>query len=390
MLWLTMGPIPQKILYVGPSGALYSKDFLPMHFSQEIDFIDWHIELKSSSSNAIKKKILLCSNSGDYEAMVLHLDYDPFLFTDELLAIRENIPIVGVFGDDVVSPSFSLAVARYCNYILTPDPQQIPFFAQSNLRAGLHLYEISERIYPNSKKNRDIDILFYGKKSKGRSEEINQIKSSFSHLVITDLSSSYVNFDELLDALNRSKITVNWSWAWDKPIVNNVSDALSQPISQVKGRVFEAALTGSLPITSKHSSYDLIFNDKLPTFQSRQELFDLINLYTLNETKRVERANLVEVLAKKYLKDAQVPLSEIPFRTIDNTPAGDVLINRVVATYRFHDWLMMLVNFQFLRALEDRKQVRFSSISWRFSVKYLLTAIKLKLSSILKTAFLII
>jgi hypothetical protein len=196
-----------------------------------------------------------------------------------------------------------------------------------------------------------------------------------------------VNFDELLDALNRSKITVNWSWAWDKPIVNNFSDALSLPISQVKGRVFEAALTGSLPITSKLSSYDLIFDYKLPTFQNRQELFDLINLYTHDEARRIERANLVEVLAQKYLKDIQVPLPEIPVRAIDNTPEGDFLIDRVVATYRFHDWLMMVLNFQFLRALEDRKQVRFSSIDWKFSIKYLLTAIKLKVSSILKIAF---
>jgi hypothetical protein len=382
-----MGSTNQKILYVGHSGALYSKDFLPMHFSQEIDFIDWQIELKSSSSTAIKEKILRCSNSGNYEAIVLHLDYDPFLFTDELRAIRENIPIVGVFGDDVVSPRFSLAVATYCNYVLTPDPKQIHFFAQINLRAGLHLYEISEWSYPNRKRNRDIDILVYGKKSKGRLEEINQIKSTFPHLVIHDLSSSHVNFDELLDALNRSKITVNWSWAWDKPIVNNVSDELSLPISQVKGRVFEAALTGSLPITSKLSSYDLIFDDKLPTFQNRQELFDLINLYTYDEVRRIERANLVEVLAQKYLKDIQVPLLEIPVRAIDNTPEGDFLINRVVATYRFHDWLMMVLNFQFLRALEDRKQVRFSSIDWKFSIKYLLTAIKLKVSSILKIAF---
>jgi hypothetical protein len=382
-----MGATSQKILYVGHSGALYSKDFLPMHFSQEIDFIDWQIDLKSSSSTAIKEKILRCSNSGNYEALVLHLDYDPFLFTDELLAIRENIPIVGVFGDDVVSPSFSRAVATYCNYVLTPDPKQINFFAQINLRAGLHLYEISECIYPNRKKSRDIDVLIYGKKSKGRFEEINQIKSNFPHLVIHDLSSSHVNFDELLDALNRSKITVNWSWAWDKPIVNNFSDALSLPISQVKGRVFEAALTGSLPITSKLSSYDLIFDYKLPTFQNRQELFDLINLYTHDEARRIERANLVEVLAQKYLKDIQVPLPEIPVRAIDNTPEGDFLIDRVVATYRFHDWLMMVLNFQFLRALEDRKQVRFSSIDWKFSIKYLLTAIKLKVSSILKIAF---
>jgi hypothetical protein len=361
-----------------------------MHLSQEVDFIDWQIELKSLSATAIKKEILSCSKSGNYEAVVLHLDYDPFLYTDELLAIRENTPIVGVFGDDVVSPSYSLAIARYCNYIFTPDPEQILFFEQANLRAGLHLYEIRGELYPNNKKARDIDILIYGKRSKGRFEEIGQIKSKFPHLVIHDLTSSHVDFDELLDALNRSRITINWSWSWDKPIVNNVSDLLSLPISQVKGRVFEAALTGSLPITSKHSSYVLIFNDKLPTFQSRQELFDLINLYAFDEARRIERANLVEVLAKKYLKDIQVPLSEIPFRIIDNTPEGDVLIDRVVATYRFHDWLMMVLNFQFLRALEDRKQVRFSRISWRFSLKYLISAIKLKVSSILKTAFLVL
>lgn len=361
-----------------------------MHLSQEVDFIDWQIELKSLSVTAIKKKILSCSQSGNYEAVVLHLDYDPFLYTDELLAIRENTPIVGVFGDDVVSPSYSLAIARYCNYIFTPDPEQILVFAQANLQAGLHLYEIREQSYPNNKKTRDIDILIYGKRSKGRFEEIGQIKSKFPHLVIHDLTSSHVDFDELLDALNRSRITINWSWSWDKPIVNNVSDSLSRPISQVKGRVFEAALTGSLPITSKHSSYVLIFNDKLPTFQSRQELFDLINLYAFDEARRIESANQVEVLAKKYLKDIQVPLSEIPFRIIDNTPEGDVLIDRVVATYRFHDWLMMVFNFQFLRALQDRKQVRFSCISWRFSLKYLISAIKLKVSSILKTAFLVL
>ena len=380
-----MGLERQRILYVGPSGLLYSKEFLPMHLSQEIDFIDWQIELKSLSATAIKKKILSCSKSGNYEAVVLHLDYDPFLYTDELLAIRENTPIVGIFGDDVVSPSYSLAIARYCNYIFTPDPEQILFFAQANLRAGLHLYEIRGELYPNNKKARDIDILIYGKRSKGRFEEISQIKSKFPHLVIHDLTSNHVDFDELLDALNRSKITINWSWAWDKPIVNNVSDLLSLPISQVKGRVFEAALTGSLPITSKHSSYGLIFNDKLPTFQNRQELFDQIDLYAFDEERRIDRANLLETLAKKYLRDIQVPLAEIPSRTIDNTSVGDALINRVVATYRSHDCLMMVLNFQCLRALEDRKQVRFSSIDWRFSLEYLFTAIKLKVSSVLKT-----
>jgi len=151
----------KKALYVGPNASLYLHEFFPRRFINVIFGLEWPSGSAIQTRNDVKNRVFQLLRTREFEYLILHLDYDPLFYSEELVEIGDLVVIVGIFGDDASLVYFSSEIALYCDLILTTDPLQIARYTSIGVPALLHLYDVSSQRFPNWGKERDIDILIY-------------------------------------------------------------------------------------------------------------------------------------------------------------------------------------------------------------------------------------
>lgn len=375
-----VGSARERCLYVGYSAALFSREFLPRVCRAPVDFIDWPEEVRSRSTQSVKAEVFARARSQTYSSVVIALDHDPFFYFDELTALSSLVPTVGLFGDDTNMPQYASLVASTCWMALTTDPLEVGRYESIGTTAGLHAFDIHPGRYQDLGLVRDVDVLIYGKATKGRRPRIQWLREQLNDLVVLDLSSQRVPFGELLKALNRSKLTVNWSEVWQEPLVNNFRDPLFRTYRQFKGRVLEAALTGCVPVTGPFAAQELVFGHALPTFHNNGELETLIRELLSDDDARLELANLIGEEARAYL--ARLPdsldLTRPPI-ALSNRLAPK-LVDEVTATYRLLGWLQAWRRMDFSAQLSDFRSIRWRQVRWRFVGREVLRTLGLRIT----------
>lgn len=357
----------RRVLYVGYDAHNLSRHFLEPLFGLPVDWIDWPIEVMLMGARQTKRRIFEEANSKDYAAVVVALSYDPFLYVSELEQLRRLAPLVGMFTDDIHTPDYSLGVASRCDLVLTTDPQMLDFYWKSGVAARLHLLDTSPEVWvqPNLKKS--IDLILYGTSAKGRRVEIEAVLSDFHDLNILDLTDKRVPLAELVDAVGRSRLTINWSAARDAPLPNNFRDPNLGRYRQLKGRVFESLLAGCLPLTSPYEGYVGIFGDNLPTFGDRQELVQLVTRYSQNETERANLTVRLRAMAVAYLERLRTPIDTASLAPVGIREEPSInLVDGVTATYRAVDVWRSLSRRKVGTAVHDAKSVHWDKVLWWF------------------------
>lgn len=120
---------------------------------------------------------------------------------------------------------------------------------------------------------RDIDVSFIGQKYGNRERYITHLMSKGIHVEVFGWgweSSSRLNMFEMVEVLNRSKITINFS---EQGKVGYLT---------VKGRVFEATACGACLLTQSSPGIELYFdlNKEIVCFNTEEELHERL-LYLL-------------------------------------------------------------------------------------------------------------
>ena len=359
---------PQRsVLYVGSGGQSYLDFFLPNFFAGPIDHIDWMSQRTFHSLRSIKEEVFRRVQAGKHSAIALAATHDPFFYFDEIEELTRSVPVIGIFGDDTNMPQYASEIACCFDHVLTTDPLQIDRYAALNIPASLHLFDTCEEKFPLLELTRDIDVLLYGVAEKGRSADISWLKCALEGLVIHDVTNQRVSDDELVSLLNRSRITINWNHVWQRKLINNYSDPLFSRYSQMKGRVFEAALCGCLPLSTPNEAQRRILGPSLPVFRDRTELRELITSFLADEESRCLGANLLRQQVLGYLRSfSEVPL--VPRRELDLSFDGR-LIDQVSSTHKAIYLLYRLRLGEWGLFIRDLGSVRWTVVKWRFVIR---------------------
>lgn len=367
------------ILYLGYRAEHYASHFLPRFFSHEIQYLDWYVESELRPVWEIKRCVLERIMAGDFAALVIGVAYDPLFYADELDEIATFIPIVGVFGDDTVMPAFTTQLASKFSLVLTTDPLQIDRYLSVGVHAQCHLFDINPSLFVDSRADRDVDVLFFGKASKRRRSEIDWLKGRLSDFAVVDITDSQIALVDLIQLLNRSRITINWNWVETEPFANNVRDPLYANYIQLKGRVFEAALCGCLPLSTWCGAHERIFAEQLPTFSDREQLLELLGRYLSDETLRQVTVDGIKSMAISYIDQfKEVDLATLPAAKFQLVAAVDRSIDTTVATHRFLQQVHRLRKKEIRLVLSDARSVKYLSVSWPYVISVLLNRIRSK------------
>jgi len=360
--------VREVILYVGYKAEVYANFFLPKHFEEEIEAIDFPRLVHQTSRARAKSLIMERIRKRKYSAVCFTACIDPMFYEEELLEMREYALLVGIFSDDTHLTSFSRQVAWYCDLVLTCDPLQVDSYSAIGVPARLHLFDISPDRFPNRQLRRDIDILIYGTSSKGRAERTAGLREAFPDAEIMDVSDQRLEFESLLELLNRSLLTVNWSGVSRVPSVNSYRDPLFGDYIQIKGRTFEAALCGCLCISEDCGAYDHIFtSESLPRFSSERELYALVGQYLLDRKQIADDSRMQTASALTYLGRIQQPidLGTIQRRAPTRLPPTS-MVDEVVATFTLRDGLESLSKGRFRSAFWDIRECKLRKVRARY------------------------
>lgn len=173
-----------------------------------------------------------------------------------------------------------------------------PAYSEMLKLYGVNAYQAyslyDSRIFMDRKINRDIDVLFVGDMTRpNRLEYIEYLKDNGIDVQSYGYKSAngLVSNEKMIELYNRSKITINFSGTH-----NNSGDALytkniNHKVPQLKGRVTEASMCGSLVLTEDDGS-DLRYSvgEHLDTFLNKTELLDKVRRYLGDDDLRARIA----------------------------------------------------------------------------------------------------
>ena len=204
--------------------------------------------------------------------------------------------------DDDDCHSFNLITGKDCDLVLTTCPTSVQKYLKNGINSHLFTLESSAEVFKDYKKGKNIDVLFFGRKSKYREEYIDFIKSRNITVKIVGWDGpDKVSDTELAEIISRSKIVINFSEASNKYKKYNPRTS-NKNQNQLKGRIWQAGLCRAACISDNFISREIIFNDsQLAIFNNKEECVSLINKL-LNNDKLLKgyTENLHKIVLEKY------------------------------------------------------------------------------------------
>ena len=253
------------------------------------------------NSIIVDKNIELTLFEGDYISLI---NYDFIKSVD-----CQTKCLITLDDDDC--HSFNLITGRDCDLILTTCPTSVQKYLNSGMNSHLFTLESSAEVFKDYRKGKNIDVLFFGRKSKYRQEYIDFIKSKDISIKIVGWDGpDKVSDNELAEIISRSKIVINFSEASNKYKKYN-RESSNKKINQLKGRIWQAGLCKSACISDNFISREIIFSERqLAIFNNKEECVSLIKKF-LNDGKLLKEytENLHEIVLEKY--ESKKNLTEI-------------------------------------------------------------------------------
>jgi len=207
--------------------------------------------------------------------------YNPQLKTLSVIKNELKIPISAIWWDSV-APFFIKSVSHLSSFVtlnIVVDSKSA-YKRVGGLDNVLTLWAPQDsRIYFNPEKKRDIEISFAGSVSEQWPERKSSIdflkENGINVLQVGGLREKPVPLKDYADNFMRSKISLNFSKNPDF-------------IHQMKGRVFEVTLCGSLLLEEENPETSELFTpmvDYVP-FKNKNDLLEKVRYYLNNENER--------------------------------------------------------------------------------------------------------
>jgi hypothetical protein len=223
---------------------------------------------------------------------------------------------------------------------------------------------------------RDIDVSFVGEMNKGnRKEYINYLKNNGINIEVYGSGSENgkASFEKMIEVLNRSKISLNFSDVYDNSIYS-FCNKINNRIKQTKGKVAEVCMTGAFLLTEDSDSLeDVVNRDNIGIFSTKEELLEKIKHY-LNSEEMISKAKLAqEEVIKKFDSDA---ISKIFEQEKKSDKKREIILDnkflKIYRTFHFFYFLEYLYRGMFRDAFEELKII-YKGILFKESIKYFIT-----------------
>ena len=241
----------------------------------------------------------------------------------------ENVKKILVTYDDYAVHEMNSITASACDIVLGQCPLSVLKYKEKGYEAYWMPPENDKEIFKNHNLKKEIDVLFFGQIKKDRKEFLDyliqnniKVKSVGSH--------DWVDDEELMKLISKSKIVLNFSKSLGKTVINYMSEDVYKYNYQLKGRIIQSGLCGTLCISEYSPGQEIIFNqDELPSFYTKEECLNTLNKllndeellkkYTKNFCSKVlnfyeEKKNFEPIHAAiNKLNNAKVELANIPY-----------------------------------------------------------------------------
>lgn len=241
----------------------------------------------------------------------------------------ENVKKILVTYDDYAVHEMNSITASACDIVLGQCPLSVLKYKEKGYEAYWMPPENDKEIFKNHNLKKEIDVLFFGQIKKDRKEFLDyliqnniKVKSVGNH--------DWVDDEELMKLISKSKIVLNFSKSLGKTVINYMSEDVYKYNYQLKGRIIQSGLCGTLCISEYSPGQEIIFNqDELPSFYTKEECLNTLNKllndeellkkYTKNFCSKVlnfyeEKKNFEPIHAAiNKLNNAKVELANIPY-----------------------------------------------------------------------------
>jgi len=195
-----------------------------------------------------------------------------------------GIKVIAWFSDDhwrFDNYSKHMAGHVYCS--VTTDKCAVEKYKRSGLRVIRSQWASNPNYYKKTNHRLLYDVSFVGGKYGNRQEKLDHLKSKCQcHINIFGKGfSKFLEFDEMIEVFNSSRINLNLSESSTKGFG-----------SQIKGRVFEITMCGGFLLTEHADGIEEYFEigKEIECFESLQEALVKIEYYLKYEDKRKEIA----------------------------------------------------------------------------------------------------
>ncbi len=240
---------------------------------------------------------------------VVFLSVDFFYGADLrfVLGISSGVRKVLLTFDDITLHEFNSITATGCDLVLTADPISMLKYREQGILAEYVPLESSSLVYRRLVRAKSIDVLFFGNIDVAdRAEQIEYLVQRGVNIEVVGENVRFIESEVLVQKICESKIVINFS---KTGLIDNNSfrSSVNSYYWQLKGRIIESGLCGTLCVSEYSPGIRLLFSDdEVPIFVNKEECYELLNYYLSEE---VERQRVADNLHRKTIKEYEdIPL----------------------------------------------------------------------------------
>ena len=302
-----------------------NQDFWIKKFSKGYNVYDFyiyeHLYLTNSKIVDLINKKIISEN-----IKIVLIEGDHLAINDFIVISQINNKIKkGLFlGDDPEWHQVNLISAAACDFVLTDSLSSLKF-KELGVNSIFCPVEANEEIFKDYKLNKDIDILFFGRKKPDTEKYFKLLdKDKIKYLSVDPYMEISNTTIKLAKLINRSKLVINFTKTLNGKKFFNPS--IKYKYSYLaKGRTYMSGLCNTLCISEYAPTNDLLFpNGEIPTFNNQNQFLEIIKEYLRNEEKLINDTKIFKECCLKYSdKEYIKTLSNF----IDNVPKSKSNIN---------------------------------------------------------------
>ena len=252
---------------------LFISNYKNENFSQTVDKINSTIEYKK------------------IEIVFFDVDFAKFMnffFINRIKKVKK----VMVTYDDYAVHEMNAITANSCDIILCQCPLSTLKYREKGYESYWMPPENDANIFKNYNLNKEIDVLFFGQLRNDRKKFIDFLIDNGIKVKIVGHDSNWVTEEELIKLISKSKIVLNFSKSLGETVTNYAAADIYKFHYQLKGRLIQSGLCGTLCISEYSPGQEMIFNEKeIPMFRTQDECLEIVNRYLSNNELLKKHSN---------------------------------------------------------------------------------------------------
>ena len=171
----------------------------------------------------------------------------------------------------------NILTADACDFVLCGCPLSALKFQEKGYNSIFMPMETNGDVFKKYEMKKVVDVLYFGDPNVYRQNYINYLKDHGINIKQVSRQSPETAKDEdLVKLINKSKIVINFSRS-EPQNKKFASSSNYNDYFQLKGRVYQTGLCGTLCVTEYAPPHELIFNDEeLVSFQGKEDCVNII------------------------------------------------------------------------------------------------------------------